>query len=190
MSRLAQFYGRNNTRGTRRRAYRPRPLLTVRTTILGKFSAGLIAIASMFVVTTTAIAQNSLPPVSAARGVALFDAICGKSLPNFRKAERSAKANSVSDKAQTGTIYSTKENFSFRISEGPGNGKTCSVVFKSKSSDSEFKRAASNILTEKKVVQTSIGNGGLYNGTALVLVSDPIRSDGETYYSLKMLSQR
>lgn len=152
--------------------------------------AALICLIATLVHPGASSAQGDLPAVSAKRGIALFEAICAKTLPNFSRAENVAKVNKITFHAGTGTFYSTIEDLSFRLADGPGNGKTCSIVFMSKQSKSAFHREAARILTEQKIIKSSIDEGGLYDGKALVLVNGPIRASGKKYFSLKMLSQR
>lgn len=133
---------------------------------------------------------ETLPAVGPKRGVALFDAICGKNLPAFRNAERSAAVNGVDRRADTGTIYSGREDISFRLSDGPGAGKTCSIVFRSTASQSVIYSEAAKIASGRKITKSSIGDGGIYGDRALFLVQGPISSGGAKYYSLKMLSER
>ncbi len=142
-----------------------------------------------------AAAQQNLPPVGSARAAALFEAICGKSLPNFNKALRVAKANGVTHKAQTGTMYSTTEDLSVKVFDGPGAGKTCSIVFRSNDSRSKFLRATAALSPDGElhtISHQSSGKttGSLYEGKALFFVDGPTRSGGKKYYNMKMLSQR
>lgn len=145
--------------------------------------------------TNVALAQDNLPPVSSARAVALFEAICGTNLPNFKNAVRTAKANGVSYKADTGTLYSTKEDLSVKVFGGPGAGRTCSVVFVSKDSRSKFLKAASQLSPNGELFTSRSQSGqkttaSLYQGKALFIVDGPTRGGGKKYYNLRMLSQR
>ena len=157
-------------------------------------SALCISLALTGGVPSVAPAQTNLPAVSSARAVALFAAICGSNLPNFKNALRTAAANQITFKAKTGTTFSTIEDLSVKVFEGPGAGKTCSMVFKSNDSKRRFLEAAKSLSPNGKLVTTTRAGakstGGLFEGKALFFVDGPSRADGKKYFSLKMLSQR
>ncbi len=144
--------------------------------------------------TTTGAPRSAEPlanatPVSAARAKAMFDAVCGASLPNFDAAPKlmAAQGFTRSSPMGTATIYSRTENASFQIKDGPGLGKTCSMVVATKDAPATVKASVRGT----KIFQTMGSDAALYNGgKALILHQPPQKSDGLTYMNFQMLSER
>ena len=136
----------------------------------------------------TIASQN--PPVTATRAVALFDAVCGASLKDeFASAAKLAKANGVSVPSPFGTptIYSGTEDLSFQVQDGPGFGKTCSMVFGSTQPKATVMAGVSQINPFRP---SDIGLMALYRDQQrLVLFVDGGSAVGKThYYNLRLLS--
>ncbi|MFV0385794.1 hypothetical protein [Paracoccus sp. (in: a-proteobacteria)] len=131
-------------------------------------------------------------PVSAARAKALFEGVCAASLPNFKSAPNTMRAMGFTRPSPMGTatIYSASENASVQIIDGPGLGKTCSLVVGSKDSPDALRNA---VLGPKQMKGTPFGGeyGALYQMRNVLIMSEPpLSSDGLTYMTFKMLSER
>ena len=137
--------------------------------------------------TAQSVDPGTLPAVPADRAVALFAAICGDSLPNFDSATDRMSANGITDAAQTGTFYSSRENLSFKITDGPGAGKTCSMVFATQDDTEAFVRAA---FTLGAFQETQLGLAAPYRGSIVLLGDRPTSVGSVTYHNLRLLSQR
>lgn len=128
-------------------------------------------------------------PVTPARAKALFDAICGASLPNFDTAPQRLRANGFTRPSPQGTaaLYSETENVSFQISDGPGMGKTCSMVVASQPSAAALRAAVMG----SGAKDTPLGTTALYpNTAALVLEGRTTREGGLIYANYRLLSDR
>jgi hypothetical protein len=138
-----------------------------------------------------AVAAGTATPVSGARAVALFDAVCGGSLPNFASATAKMASNGIAAPSPLGTptVYSATEDVSFQIQDGPGLGKTCSMVFGSPQREAAVLAALTAIGPFKR---TAMGTATVYRGgSALVLFSGETQKSGTTsYYNIRMLSAR
>ncbi|MGL4319377.1 MAG: hypothetical protein ACRCS3_00790 [Paracoccaceae bacterium] len=138
-----------------------------------------------------AVDAGSATPVSAARAVQVFESVCGETLPNFAGATAKMQSIGVTAPSPSGTatIYSQTEDLSFQIQDGPGLGKTCSMVFGSQDSEASVVSAFSAIGTFR---QTPLGNAATYRGRgALVIFSGEMQRIGNTrYYNIRLLSER
>lgn len=128
--------------------------------------------------------------VSAARAVAMFRDVCGKTAgAHFAGATQRMAAYKVTAPSPLGTstLYSTIEDLSFKIMDGPGYGKTCSIVYAS--NDNEAATAAVHIANFGKPKMTEFGITAFDKAAQrLVIINRPTRNAGRTYYNLKMLS--
>ena len=133
---------------------------------------------------------GDLAPVSAARALALFDAICGASLPDFTSANSRMAANQVTIASPygTATMYSAVEDASFQLQDGPGLGRTCSMVFGTSAAPQS---TALTFAAMGQFVETPLGLGALYRGTQAVVLLRGDRTEGRiTYLNLRLLSER
>lgn len=139
--------------------------------------------------TGTGVARNA-KPVTPARARALFDAICAASLNgDFATAPERLRANGFTRTSPlgSGTIYSQTENASFQIKDGPGFGKTCSMVVASQSQPATMRAA----LMVGKTMDTPFGLAGLYPNTGALVVEGTVKRDGGlTYFNYRLLSDR
>lgn len=130
--------------------------------------------------------------VSAERAKVIIDRICGASLPDFKTASKPMAANGFTQPSPLGTptVYSTTEDASVQIMDGPGLGKTCSVVIGTKDSPEAVRRAV--LGTEQFTTGTSApGVSALYKSRKVLITSlPPMNTDGVTYMGFKMLSER
>jgi hypothetical protein len=138
-----------------------------------------------------AVSAGTATAVSSARAVQLMEAVCGASLPNFANARATMKANGITAPSPTGTptMYSTTEDASFQIQDGPGLGKTCSMVFGSTDSQDAVLSALSRL---GRFQATPFGPATTYRGRgALVIFAGATRGAGSrTYYNIRMFSER
>jgi hypothetical protein len=127
------------------------------------------------------------PPVTPARAVQLFEAVCGASLPNFASATSRMAANGITLTSAIGTStrYSATEEVSFKIIDGPGLGKSCSMVFQTSGSPASL-RSAVNALGPS--ADTAMGRAILYRGRNVIVTLEPASSNGLS--RLLMLSER
>ncbi len=136
----------------------------------------------------TAEVGNTLVPV--ARALQMFDAVCGRSLPDFSSADRNLKQAGVTNKASTGTYFSPVEDISFKIAEGPGFGKSCSMVFATTETRKRVFAAYGAKFTS--IRETPLGLMGGYrvdNRVTSALIAEPRRNDGRNYFNLRLLSE-
>jgi hypothetical protein len=126
----------------------------------GRAFAAIIAIATLSACVDTPTAAVTTPPgggvplaggnpapVSTARAVALFDAVCGGTAArNFSGAKQVMAQNGVTAPSPLGTttMFSTTEDLSFKVAPGD----TCSMVFGTRDSRS----------TVANAVKTRFGN--------------------------------
>ena len=138
-----------------------------------------------------AVQAGSPAPVAAARAAQLFEAVCGDTLPNFANAKARMQAIGVTVPSPTGTptIYSQTEDLSFQIIEGPGLGRTCSMVFGSQDTEGTIQTALSRFGAFQP---TDLGAATVYKGrAALVIFSGEVKRLGSTrYYNVRLLSER
>ncbi len=128
--------------------------------------------------------------ISATRALALFDAVCGASLPGFTRAPALMAANGITVPSPTGTatVYSATEDVSFQVQDGPGAGRTCSMVFGTPHSAAN---AASTFSAVGQFVETPLGLGTIYRGTnAVVLIGGSSTQGNTNYLNLRLLSER
>lgn len=132
-------------------------------------------------------------PVSAERAKAIFDAVCGASLPRFDTAPQrmAAQGFTRTSTMATGTMFSATENASFRIMDGPGASKKCSFVIGTKDQPDTVRQAMAG---GEKIGSTSVPDlvVWLYKGQKTLVFSGPSekRANGETIMSFQMLSER
>ena len=129
-------------------------------------------------------------PVATSRAIQLFDAVCGASLDNdFKSASSLMAANGVAVASPFGTptVYSATEDVSFQIQDGPGFGKTCSMVW---GTQDRLDVVFNTLMAIGKFRPTDIGVMALYRGQQrLVILNDGRQKSGTTtYYNLKLLS--
>lgn len=135
---------------------------------------------------------GALQPVQTTRAVQLFDTVCGSTLSaNFAGAKSAMARVGVTQPSPLGTstMYSQTEDVSFQIVEGPGLGKTCSMVFGTTQRESAVMAELGNI---GPIMQTPMGKAALYRGKkSLMLVSGGDKRVGNTtYFNLRLLSER
>jgi hypothetical protein len=138
-----------------------------------------------------AVATGTATPISSVRAVQVFEAVCGATLPNFATAPRAMAANGITANPADSnpTIYSATEDLSFQIQDGPGLGRTCSMVFGSQEGEDAVLSALSRF---GRFGQTAFGLATTYRGRAtLVIFSGEVQRIGSTrYYNLRLLSER
>ena len=150
-------------------------------TVLAAASATSVAVSPQTVGTAS---------ISAARALALFDAICGESLPGFTRAPALMASNGITvpSRSGTATVYSATEDVSFQLQDGPGAGRTCSMVFGTTQSAAT---AANTFAVIGQFVETPLGLGTIYRGThAVVLIGGKSIQGPTTYLNLRLLSER
>ena len=124
-------------------------------------------------------------PITAARAVALLDATCGASLPQFGTIDAALRASGITRPNQT----ELAEDVSIRIQDGPGDGKTCAMTFASAEGPDAVKAALTALGTFK---DTPLGLATRYRGRPAILIYDgPGQQIGAVhYYALRLLSER
>jgi hypothetical protein len=140
--------------------------------------------------TTPAATSISNTPISVTRAVALFDAICGASLPRFEGAAPLMGRNGInlSEGDDVLTFYSPTEDISFQVQDGPGQGRTCSMVF---GTTETVQAAQTGFSVLGQFVETPLGPGTLYRNTqAVVLIGRNAVQGDTTYLNLRLLSER
>ena len=128
--------------------------------------------------------------ISAARAVALFDAVCGASLPGFANASALMAANGITMPSPRGTptMFSLTEDVSFQLQDGPGQGRTCSMVFGTTDAPQQ---TTATFATMGQFVETPLGPGTIYrNTTAVVLIGGSTPQGRVTLFNLRLLSDR
>jgi hypothetical protein len=132
----------------------------------------------------TSSQSSSIRPISADRAYALFEDICGESLPSFDKAKKLMRQNGITDERGSGTTYSKTENVSFQI-QIDSDRRNCSVVWGSNQNMREIKNA---ILGDLGHTTSSVGLVAKYNdSTVWVLAPKPAELNGLLYFNLKMV---
>ena len=98
-----------------------------------KLKVWLVAAGAAFLATNTSQAQTTDlgAMIAADRAVSVFLSVCKESADrDFADAEAAMAQVGVTKKnAETGSVYSETEDLSFKIVDGPGMGKSCSMVF-------------------------------------------------------------
>jgi hypothetical protein len=151
----------------------------------------LAAALSVLALPTGPAGAADLPPVGAARAAALFDAVCGKSLPRFRAAARTMEANGFTAASPfgTATVYSSAEDASFKVVDGPSGGKTCSMVFVSRDPKARLLSAFGQIAGRPFDDARAPRAATRYQGQdVLVLFEGPNRKEGKSYYAVFMVT--
>ncbi|MHA6263400.1 hypothetical protein ACXYMO_09370 [Arenibacterium sp. CAU 1754] len=182
-------YANSSSRGRAAQRRGKGPLMALS---LFLFSAG-IAFGSNTAQAQVALSlpENGLPAVPAERAVALFDAICGKSLPNFAKAKRIAATNGLTQSAAGGAVHSTRDNLAFRLEAGPGVGKSCVLIFETKSKERAILRALKALNSGNTLAKRNGDMHGLYQGRpAVFFETGPLRLPGVQLHILTMWSER
>lgn len=135
------------------------------------------------------IAAAAPTPLPAARALTLLDAVCGASLPNFGTIDATLRANGITVASEATTMRSPTEDVSFRLQDGPGDGKTCAMVFGA-TDDAATIRAAFASLGAFK--ETPLGTATKYRGRAAIFIYDgPAQQiGGVQYYTVRLLSER
>ncbi len=157
--------------------------------------AALLGLAACQTTTQTSVASDptvdvgdKVVPVS--RALQIFDAVCRRSQPDFASFDRNVKQLGEVRKASTGTVFSQTEDVSFKILDGPGGGKSCSMVYGTKESKRAVFRAYEARFTA--IAATPLGRMGGYqtgDGVMQVIIGDPTRNDGLNYFNLLLLSE-
>ena len=143
---------------------------------------------SVVAVDTSVDVANAVP-VSSARAVGLFLSVCEASLPNFRNAPSMMTRAGVSETASTGTVFSSTEDVSLKILDGPGTGTTCSFVFATTESRSSVFATYGRAFGE--ILQSELGPVAANpRRTTLILMGEPRGNGGLNYFNLRMLSER
>ncbi len=137
-----------------------------------------------------AIVPAAMAPITTARAVALFDAVCGATVLNdFAKAPARMAENGITVASPYGTptVYSPTENVSFQVHAGPGFGKTCSMVFGTKENRATVMVGINAINPFRP---SELGMTALYrNQKRLVLFDGGDSKDANgTLYHLQLLS--
>lgn len=157
--------------------------------------ACLVALAGCQTTTTTRTiavdptARVGEAPVQVSRAIATFEAVCGASLPNFDGAARLMTQNGVTNRAATGTVFNPTENLSFRIIDGPGSGRTCSMAF----ATTESRRTVFNAYTQAfgEIRPSPFGQTAVYRGRpALMIFGEARRVGNLNYFGIQLLSER
>ena len=134
--------------------------------------------------------QIDSAPISVTRAVALFDAICGASLPRFEGAGLLMGRNGINLISGDGvlTLFSPTEDVSFQLQDGPGQGRTCSMVF---GTTETAQAATAGFAVMGQFVETPLGPGTLYRRSqAVVLIGRNAVQGDTTYLNLRLLSER
>jgi hypothetical protein len=134
--------------------------------------------------------QSASPaPIGASRALALLDGVCGAALPKFGTIDATMRANGITQATEATTMRSATEEVSFRLQDGPGDGKTCAMTFAS-SDGAEAVKAAFTSLGAFK--QTPLGLATKYRGRPAIFIYDgPAQQIGPLqYYAVRLLSER
>jgi hypothetical protein len=136
-----------------------------------------------------AVQPASPAAVPAARAVALLDAVCGESLPNFGTVDAAARASGFVAATSGNTLQSTSEDVSFRLQDGPGDGKTCAMTFASADGPEAVKSAFASLGTLR---ETPLGLATKYRGRQAIFIYDGPGQQvgGAQYYTVRLLSER
>lgn len=128
-------------------------------------------------------------PIAALRAVALLDAVCGASLPKFGTVDAAMRANGITITTQTNATRAVAEEVSFRLQDGPGDGKTCAMTFGSTDGADAVKSAFATLGAFK---DTPLGLATKYRGRPAIFIYDgPGQQIGAVqYYTVRLLSER
>jgi hypothetical protein len=128
-------------------------------------------------------------PVSAARAVALLDAVCGASLPKFGTIDATLRANGMTVATGTNTLRSAAEHVSFRLADGPGDGKTCAMTFGATDGVDAVKAAFAALGALR---DTPLGPATKYRGRPAIFIYDGPSDQigGVQFYTVRLLSER
>jgi hypothetical protein len=128
-------------------------------------------------------------PVSSTRAVGLLDAVCGASLPKFGTIDAAARASGFAATTGGNTLRSANEEVSFRLNDGPGDGKTCAMTFASPDGPDAVKAAFTTLGAFK---DTPLGLATKYRGRAAIFIYDGPGQQvaGLQYYTVRLLSER
>jgi hypothetical protein len=139
--------------------------------------------------TSVAASPIAASPVAASRAVALLDAVCGASLPNFGTVDAAARASGFAASADANTLRSPSEEVSFRLQDGPGDGKTCAMTFAATDAPDAVKAAFTSLGAFR---ETPLGLATKYRGRAAIFIYDGPGQQvgGAQYYTVRLLSER
>lgn len=129
-------------------------------------------------------------PISVTRAVALFDNICGASLPDFTSAARRMAENGINQMTsdRIPTLFSQTEEVSFQLQLGPGPSRICSMVF---GTTETAQAARAGFAVTGQFFDTPVGPGAVYRGThAITLIGGTALQGTTTYLNLRLLSER
>jgi hypothetical protein len=137
----------------------------------------------------TPVAATAPAPVSAQRALALLDAVCGASLPNFGTIDGALRNNGITTATQTNAMRGAAEEVSFRLADGPGDGKTCAMTFASPDGLEAVKAAFATLGAFK---ETPLGLATKYRGRPAIFIYDGPGQQvgGVQYYTVRLLSER
>lgn len=128
-------------------------------------------------------------PISASRAVALLDAVCGASLPKFGTIDAALRASGFALATGTTSMRSATEEVSFRLADGPGDGKTCAMIFATPEGPDAVKAAFATLGVFK---DTPLGLATKYRGRPAIFIYDGPGQQigGAQYYTVRLLSER
>jgi hypothetical protein len=135
--------------------------------------------------TAALVAPTAPAPIPAMRAVALLDAVCGASLPNFGTIDAALRNNGITVTTQTNAVRGAAEEVSFRLQDGPGDGKT----FASPDAPDAVKAAFTTLGAFK---ETPLGLATKYRGRQAIFIYDGPGQQvgGVQYYTVRLLSER
>jgi hypothetical protein len=139
--------------------------------------------------TAALVAPTAPAPIPAMRAVALLDAVCGASLPNFGTVDAAFRNNGITVATQTNAMRGASEEVSFRLQDGPGDGKTCAMTFASPDAPDAVKAAFTTLGAFK---ETPLGLATKYRGRQAIFIYDGPGQQvgGVQYYTVRLLSER
>jgi hypothetical protein len=139
--------------------------------------------------TAAAVVPATPAPVSAMRAVALLDAVCGASLPNFGTIDAALRSNGITVATESNAMRGTGEEVSFRLQDGPGDGKTCAMTFASPDGPEAVKTAFTTLGAFR---ETPLGLATKYRGRQAIFIYDGPGQQvgGAQYYTVRLLSER
>jgi hypothetical protein len=159
-----------------------------------KLKVWLLAAGAAFLATNTSHAQATDlgAMIAADRAASVFLSVCKESADrDFADAEAAMAQVGVTKKnAETGTVYSETEDLSFRIMDGPGMGKSCSMVFITGDSPEQVADALPKVAPFQ---DSPFGPMTVLEGSIAVIyvAQNPGSGDGGPFaHSLRMLSVR
>jgi hypothetical protein len=150
---------------------------------------GALALLAACETASTPPTTGVLAPITPAQANDRFRAVCGASLPDFANARALMSQIGVTAEAASGTVFSTTENLSFKIIDGPGRRKTCSMVYATTADDQTIGQTALRLAPFRT---TARGNTATYPGTNTRVEFNPqaVTNGDVTFINLRLLSER